>query len=388
MINRVTSKIIARKDKKNKNGVLPLALQVFVNKQRDIIPLYIYIEEKYWDAKERCVKNTHPEAVYYNADIANTKTNVAAIRSMADQKKIKLTKERFRAQITQAISNEDFIDFADAEIDKRDDIVKSTREQHKSAMRKLRKFRKKIPFSEIDKSLVIDYERWLYKQGNNINTVSTALKNLHTYICLAIDKGYDMPDPFTRFKIKTGGSRRVFCRIPELHQLLNKYDSGVLPDSLQESLLLFLLESFSSLRISDIKRIEPDWINGIELSYEPQKGARRLKRITFELPAIAMRLLRDLFALKKAKQLKNDAQINIDLKLIALLCGINKHLTTHAARHTFATAYLTLKGTERGTVQALQVILGHTAIETTMIYVHMVEESVNQQIKNFDNEFK
>lgn len=389
MINRVTSKIIARKDKKNKNGIVPLALQVFVNKQRDVIPLYIYIDEKYWDAKERCVKNSHPEALYYNADIANAKTNVAAIRTMADQKKIKLTKDRFRAQLTQSISNADFVTFAFDEIEKRKgEIKESTRLQHKSSIRKLQKFRKKIPFSEIDKFLVIEYERWLYRKGNTINTVGTALKKLQTYLNLAIDAGYDFPNPFASFKIKKGESRKVFCRIAELHTLLNKYDSRSLSDSLQESLLLFLVESFSSLRISDIKRIDKSWITGKELSYEPVKGSKKQKRITFDLPDIALRLLKDLFVLKATKKLKSDQKVNDDLKLIAVTCGIQKPLTTHAARHTFATLYLSLKGTERGTVQALQIILGHSRIETTMIYVHLVEESVNEQIKNFDNEFK
>lgn len=390
MINQVTYKIIARKEKKNKQGILPVCIQAFVNHQRVVIPLSIYVPEKHWNADERCIKNSHPEAIYWNADIANVKHNAASIVTEANFKKVKLTRENFRAKLTQSISNSDFISFAFEEVEKRaGEIKQSTINQQKSALSKLREFKKTIPFSEIEASTVIDYERWLYKvKKNKVNTVWAALKVFKTYVHLAYKRGFDFPNPFKHYEIKRGATRKVFCTIPELHQLLNKYDSKQLPEALQESLLVFLVESFTSIRISDIRKIERSWIISGEISFEPTKTSSTQKRINFELPLIAIRLLEDLFTLKKNKTLKSDQKINDDLKLIAAHTSINKPLTTHVARHTFATTYLTLKGTERGTVEVLQQILGHYSINTTMIYVHLVDERKNEQLKNFDNEFK
>lgn len=389
MINRVTYSIIARKDKKNKDGVLPICLQAFVNGQRDVIPLYKYVPLKYWDNRQRRVKDSHPEAVVWNREISNARTNAGVIIMNANEKNLALTKEKFRALLTQCVVNGDFVQFALDELEKRKGELKNgTYKQHKSSIKKLSEFRKEIAFSEIELATVIDYESYLKKKGNSINTVATALKNFQTYIKRAYMRGFDFPDPFKFYKIRKGHGRRIFCTVPELHSLLNKYDSHELPVNLQESLLIFLVESFASMRIGDIKRCKRSWLNDGELTFEPSKTEYIEKWISFRPPAIALRLLEDLFKLKDERKIKEEQKINLDLKVIAALCGVNKSLTTHVARHTFATTYLKLKGKDRGTVQALQKILGHTDISTTMIYVHLVDEEINEQLKNFDNEFK
>ena len=388
MINQVTCQIIARKEKRNKQGILPIALQAFVNKQRVVIPLYKYIPEKDWDERQRCVKKSNAEAIYHNADIANAKHNVAAIVTDANMKKIKLTASNFRAKLTQSISNSDFIAFAFDELEKRKPELKhSTYLQHKSSLGKLKRFRQSILFSELEQAVILDYERWLKGNGNKVNTVWAALKIFKTYINLALLRGFEFPSPFKDYEIKKGHSRKVFLTISELHQLLNKYRNGKLPERLSISLLVFLIECFTSLRISDIRQINPSWIEDGELQFMPVKTSATQKTIRFKPSQIAMKLLDDLFSYKKHSSIKADQKINEDLKLIALYAEINKPITTHVGRHTFATTYLTLKGKEQGTVHALQKILGHASIETTMVYVHLIDESINNQLKNFDCEF-
>lgn len=388
MINKVTYRIIARKEKKTADQTMPICLQAFVNTERVVIPLSMKVPVKYWDAKQRCIKNSCAESLYWNADISTVKINVAAIITEANARKVKLTRETFKAKITNAISNADFIAYAENELEKREDLERSTYNQHKSSFKKLKAFRSKILFSEIDEGLLLDYERWLYGKGNNVNTVYGALKNLKTYVNLAILRGFEIKNPFKTTKFKKGQSRKTFLTVPELHTLLNKYDNHEVSKELRESLLVFLTGCFTSLRISDLKNYEPHWLIGKELSFMPLKTSGIQKRISFELSKIALRLSHDLFLLKSKKKLKSEQKINSDLKLIAALCSINKPITTHVARHTFATIYLTLKGTERGTVEVLQQILGHYDITTTMIYVHLLDERKNEQMRNFDNEFK
>ena len=57
--------------------------------------------------------------------------------------------------------------------------------------------------------------------------------------------------------------------------------------------------------------------------------------------------------------------INETIKKIASFLGIKKSISAHVARHTFATNYLRMGGK----VENLQILLGHSKIETTMIYV-------------------
>lgn len=140
------------------------------------------------------------------------------------------------------------------------------------------------------------------------------------------------------------------------------------------------------ITMSNMTQTESSIVNG-ELHLMPVKTNQIQKTINFKPPKIALQLLHDLFQLKKLSAIKSEQKINDDLKLIALYAGIDKPLTTHVGRHTFATTYLSLKGVEKGTVQNLQRILGHSSINTTMIYVHLIDESINEQLKNFDSEF-
>lgn len=63
----------------------------------------------------------------------------------------------------------------------------------------------------------------------------------------------------------------------------------------------------------------------------------------------------------------SNQKLNSYLKEIGDLCGINKNITFHLARHTFATTTTLAKGVPIETVSKM---LGHTNIETTQIYAH------------------
>jgi integrase len=76
-----------------------------------------------------------------------------------------------------------------------------------------------------------------------------------------------------------------------------------------------------------------------------------------------------------------DQHINDELKKIMLFLRINKKVTFHVARHTFATSFLRAGGK----VEKLQRLLGHKTIEQTMIYVHIVQADANAEIYLLDN---
>ena len=65
------------------------------------------------------------------------------------------------------------------------------------------------------------------------------------------------------------------------------------------------------------------------------------------------------------------------LKEIAALCGINKDVTFHVARHTFATTVTLENGVP---VESVSKMLGHTNIQTTQIYARITERKINQDM--------
>jgi len=80
----------------------------------------------------------------------------------------------------------------------------------------------------------------------------------------------------------------------------------------------------------------------------------------------------------------SNQKMNAYLKEIAITAKINKHLTFHLARHTFATLMLT-KGVSIETVAEM---MGHLNIRTTQIYAKVVERKVSEEMNILKHRLK
>jgi len=69
----------------------------------------------------------------------------------------------------------------------------------------------------------------------------------------------------------------------------------------------------------------------------------------------------------------SNQKMNEYLKEIANLCGIEKKLTSHIARHTFATTVTLLNGVP---IESVSKMMGHTNICTTQLYAKMLDEKL------------
>lgn len=74
----------------------------------------------------------------------------------------------------------------------------------------------------------------------------------------------------------------------------------------------------------------------------------------------------------------SNQKVNSYLKEIASVCGIDKDLTFHMARHTFATTVTLANGVPIETVSKM---LGHTNIQTTQIYARVIDTKINNDME-------
>ena len=71
-------------------------------------------------------------------------------------------------------------------------------------------------------------------------------------------------------------------------------------------------------------------------------------------------------------------KMNAYLKEIADLSGINKHLTTHLARHTFATTVTLANGVS---IESVSKMLGHKSLRTTQHYAKILNRKVSEDMQ-------
>ena len=74
------------------------------------------------------------------------------------------------------------------------------------------------------------------------------------------------------------------------------------------------------------------------------------------------------------KRISNQ-KINEYLKEIATLCKIDKRVSFHLARHTFAT---TITLNNNVPIETVSKVMGHSKISTTQIYAKILQSKVNE----------
>lgn len=68
------------------------------------------------------------------------------------------------------------------------------------------------------------------------------------------------------------------------------------------------------------------------------------------------------------------------MKEITDLCGINKQVSTHLARHSFATLALSYGVS----IESISGMLGHTNITTTQIYAQITKQKIGDEMRDFE----
>jgi integrase len=168
----------------------------------------------------------------------------------------------------------------------------------------------------------------------------------------------------------------------ELYVLINK---ELTIERLAEVRDVFIFCCFTGFAYGDIYNFEQgDEEIGIDgntwLSTQRQKTGVR-ERVPL-LP-IALRIVEKYktneYCIRNNKLLpvNSNQRYNAYLQEIAIICGIKKKLTTHIARHTFATTVTLANGVPIETVSAM---LGHTSIKTTQIYAKVLEKKVSEDM--------
>jgi site-specific recombinase XerD len=81
----------------------------------------------------------------------------------------------------------------------------------------------------------------------------------------------------------------------------------------------------------------------------------------------------------------SNQKMNAYLKEMADLCGINKELTFHIARHTFATTITLTNGVP---IESASKMLGHKNLRTTQHYAKILDRKVSDDMKILKNKME
>jgi len=389
----VTTKIILREDKKDRQGKCPLYLRVTYNRKTKYSYLDLKIDAKFWIKDKGRVKSSYPNSVRFN-------NRLAKVIYDAESKILEAHEARTHPLgLSKSTDfNNDFFLFADHHLQMRMSEEKiGTHDKEKAIIQKLRRYvgKGKFEFRDITIEFLDRYKVHLQKKyKNKVNTIHSNFKTIRTIFNKAEKYGLVIREynPFIYYKLKKEATSREFLTLEELRKIRElELDPSTM---IYHHRQLFLFAcSACGLRVSDLLTLRPEHIQDGYLDLQMSKVA---KRIRFKLLPEANAILDEYFdkneryvfpllqLADKATLKERDKKIsrctslyNKNLKIIASRSGINKHLTSHVARHTFATLSLS-QGLR---IEYVSRLLGHSSIRTTQIYSKIIDQDLETEMQ-------
>ncbi len=244
--------------------------------------------------------------------------------------------------------------------------------------------------SELGYKFIIDFERFLRHQNSmGNNTVMKHIERLRKMVSLAFKMEWLDKDPFVKFEAKYERKERGFLTLEELQRIENK---AFTIQRLQLIKDLFVFSCYTGLSYGDVMNLTRDnlciGIDGKQWIY----SQREKTSIPVKIPLLS----KALDIIEKYESHPNtihkqtlfptisNQKLNSYLKEIADVCSIQKNLTFHIARHTFATTVTLSNGVPIETVSKL---LGHSKITTTQIYAKVIERKVSEDMQRLEQRF-
>ena len=213
---------------------------------------------------------------------------------------------------------------------------------------------------------------------------NTSIKFMHNFkriTALCLRNGWISRDPFVGIKLALKEVDRPYLNEEELRRVID-YHSPM--DRLNRVRDFFLFACFTGLAYADVKKLKRNEIDTDGANYwirtRRQKTGGRSNIPLLEVP---MTIIRRYAALEEAGSqdtivpIISNQKMNSYLKEIADACGIDKQLSFHVARHTFATTVTLTNGVPIETVSKM---LGHKDLRSTQHYARIVDQKVGDEM--------
>ena len=234
-----------------------------------------------------------------------------------------------------------------------------------------------IPFSALDRSFIDKFDLYLRTERRLApNTIVLYMSRLHTVVNKAIASGIITADPFAGYEPPRPERRRRYLTREELQRLMTT------PLSVPRLYLvrdLFLFSCYTGISYGDMCRLTAANLETAEDGTVWIKAAREKTNVEFEIPLLDLPLhvidkYRDIMPDGKLLPMYGNSELNKGLKNLAAACGIDRKLTFHMARHTYATEITLSHGVPMETVSRM---LGHSRVDTTQIYAQVTDDKID-----------
>jgi site-specific recombinase XerD len=277
------------------------------------------------------------------------------------------------------------------------DFSPATLERYKTSLQHTKSFIEwkyslnDIDIRQLDYEFVSQYEFWLKTVRNcNHNTAIKYVANFRKIVNRCIRTGWLEKDPFVGFKMTKKEVVPEFLTHHELETITSKKFNG---ERLRQVRDIFVFCCYTGLAFADVRKLKASeigvGIDGSKWIFTNRQKTDMISRIPL-LP-ISLEIL-DRYknhpvcvSAEKVLPVLSNQKYNEYLKEVASICGINKKMTTHTARHTFATTVTLSNGVP---IESVSKMLGHKNLKTTQHYARVLDKKISEDMNSLKNKLQ
>ncbi len=384
-----------------KDDKAPIYARVTVNRERAEISIKKRIHVDNWNNGRGMAKGKSPEISRLNSYLEQIRYQLTECYQELVVTKETITpeaiKNKFLGVEDSGETLKGLIEYHNTGMDS--NLRWGTLKNYKTTEKYIEKFlkqkfkRKDIDLVELNYKFITDFEHFLRKyqpedhhlpMGNN--TVMKHIERLRKMTNLAVRLGWLDKDPFVAYRLSFKRVEREFLTQLELDTIKKKQFKI---KRLQYVKDLFVFSCYTGLSYIDVMNLQPNniriGINGMNWIITQREKTMTPVRIPILSQA---QVLIDKYkdhprSANKGTIFPNisNQKLNSYLKEIADVCEIDKNLTFHVARHTFATTVTLTNGVP---IESVSKMLGHTDLKTTQIYAKVVEKKISDDMANLE----
>ena len=402
MKTKVSILFYAKKAKAAANGLVPIYTRITINGKRIELSTNRFVEISKWSTEAGKMKGTSEEARSINNHLDLLKSQIRDAEMELIHKKIPVTTETLKSKIlgvderarTLVPIFQDHNNKIKELIGK--EYAPGTLERYTTSLKHTIEFMQwkynvsDIDITKIDHAFISDYEFWLRSIRNCANNTAVKyIKNFNKIIKLCLANDWLDKNPFANYKSKVKEVERVYLTESEIQSIIEK-------DFKTERLSLvrdiFLFSCFTGLAYIDVKNLTKSHISfgidGEKWIFTHRQKTESASKIPI-LPVTQMII--DKYENypqcnneDKLLPILSNQKMNAYLKEIAGVCEIEKELTFHIARHTFATTVTLTNGVP---IESVSKMLGHKNLRTTQHYAKVLDRKVSEDMRILKNKF-
>lgn len=391
-----------KRSKADKNGKANVYLRITVNGKRSELSISKKVDVNKWVAAAGKLKGGSVEAQQLNRYIDDIANKIHKIHQKLVEENKKITALRIKEifcgkderQKMLLIIFQDHNNQVERLVGK--DFAPGTLERYKTAKKHLQAFIKleynleDINIKDVNHKFIHGFEYYLKTERNcSHNTAIKYITNFKKIIRIAYANDWISKDPFYNWKARLKTVDREFLSKEEIQKLVEK---ELVIKRLDQVKDIFIFSCFTGLAYADVKKLSKnDIVIGIDGDrWIKTKRTKTNTRSNIPLLTTAEAILEkysehpDVVQSQFLLPVLSNQKMNAYLKEIADVCEINKNLTFHLARHTFATTVTLTNGVP---IESVSKMLGHKSLKTTQHYAKILDRKVSEDMQALKNKF-